>query len=100
MKDINIKYNVAVPVFFCYICVMSSQPNKSKKIYRAIIEISFVVFLFYSNLLMGEYNNTGLGKKNGIWWAINDIFTIENFFIAMLMAIISYVIFEFLRNKL
>ncbi len=79
---------------------MSSQPNKSKKIYRAIIEISFVVFLFYSNLLMGEFNNTGLGKKNGILWAINDIFTIENFFISVIMAIISYVIFEFLRNKL
>lgn len=70
------------------------------KILRALTEAGFIIFLFYSNLLMGEYNRTGKGHKNGLAWALHDIFTVNNFLIAAVAAIIGYLVFEFLRKKL
>ncbi len=32
-----------------------------KSIWRAVIEVSFIIFLFYSNLLMGEFEHSGMG---------------------------------------
>jgi hypothetical protein len=78
------------------------QKNKKKlkPIWRAIIELGFIVFLFYSNLLMGEYNHSGIGNKNGLLWALNDIFTIPNLTIAILFGLIGHLVFEFLRKRL
>jgi hypothetical protein len=67
---------------------------------RALIEVGSIVFLFYSNLLMGEYNHSGAGHKNGLVWALNDIFTVANFSIAIVTGIIGYFIFELLRRRL
>jgi hypothetical protein len=71
----------------------------NKNVWRAVIEISFIVFLFYSNLLMGEFERSGMGQKRGIAWAIGDVFTAANFEIAMIAALIGYVLFEFLRKQ-
>lgn len=66
---------------------------------RALIEVAFIIFLFYSNLLMGEFNRTnGTGKSFSV--ALYDIFTIKNFAIAIVAASIGYVIFERLRKQL
>ncbi len=70
------------------------------RIQRAFIETGFIIFLFYSNLLMGEYNKTGNGNKNGFLWALHDIFTITNFEIAFGAAIVGYVVVEFLRKNI
>jgi hypothetical protein len=70
-----------------------------KAIWRAVIEIGFIVFLFYSNLLMGEFERSGSGRGKGLAWAIADIFTISNLEIALLAALIGYFVFEFLRSK-
>jgi hypothetical protein len=70
-----------------------------KNLWRAVIEVSFIVFLFYSNLLMGEFERSGMGQKNGIAWAIRDVFTGANFEIAMVAALIGYILFDFLRKK-
>ncbi len=70
-----------------------------KNIWRAVIEVAFIVFLFYSNLLMGEFEGSGLGRKRGLAWAIGDVFTPANFGIAMIAALIGYSLFEFLRKK-
>ena len=70
-----------------------------KSVFRAMIEIGFIMFLFYANLLMGEFERSGLGRKNGIAWAIRDILTVANFEIATLAAFLGYVLFEFLRNR-
>jgi len=70
-----------------------------KAIWRAIVETGFIVFLFYSNLLMGEFTHTGKGQEMGLAWAIADILTPANFAIAVVAALIGYVVFEFLRNK-
>jgi hypothetical protein len=70
-----------------------------KSIWRAVIEVGFIVFLFYSNLLMGEFERSGSGLKRGLVWALEDVFTSANFAIAMLAGLIGYLLFEFLRNK-
>jgi len=70
-----------------------------QKIWRAIIEVGFVIFLFYSNLLMGEFEHSGAAQHRGIAWAISDIFTAENFVIAMIAALLGYLLFEFLRRR-
>jgi hypothetical protein len=64
-----------------------------------VIEVAFIVFLFYSNLLMGEFTvSNGHGKS--LAFALNDIFTGTNFAIAMIAALIGYGVFEHLRKKL
>jgi hypothetical protein len=66
---------------------------------RALIEVGFIIFLFYSNLLMGEFERSGMGHSKGLRWAISDIFTLPNFEIACIAAVIGYLLFEFLRTR-
>jgi hypothetical protein len=68
-------------------------------VWRAVIEVAFIMFLFYANLLMGEFERSGMGQKRGLAWAIADVFTAANFEIAMIAALIGYVLFEFLRKR-
>jgi hypothetical protein len=70
-----------------------------KNVWRAVIEVGFIIFLFYSNLLMGEFERSGMGLKRGITWAIRDVFTAANFEIATIAALIGYILFEFLRKR-
>jgi hypothetical protein len=70
-----------------------------KAIWRATIEVAFIVFLFYSNLLMGEYERSGPGRQMGLAWALADILTPANFGMAVAAALVGYVVFEFLRAK-
>jgi hypothetical protein len=66
---------------------------------RAVVEVAFIVFLFYSNLLMGEF--TGInGQGKTMAFALRDIFTGTNFAIALVSAFIGYAVFETLRKKL
>jgi hypothetical protein len=67
--------------------------------WRMLIEIGFIVFLFYSNLLMGEFERSGMGRRNGLLWALSDVFTIRNFEIAIVAATIGYLLIEFLRDR-
>lgn len=66
--------------------------------WRAVIEITFIVFLFYSNLLMGEFTRTHHARSLGD--ALRDIVTPDNFGIAIFSALVGYVVFEALRKKL
>lgn len=68
-------------------------------VWRALIEVAFIVFLFYSNLLMGEFNAAS-GKGKTLFFALHDIFTGTNFTIAIISASIGYAVFEFLRKRL
>jgi hypothetical protein len=75
----------------------SSRPRSHNPLVRAVIEIAFIVFLFYANLLMGEFNaNSGRGKTLAV--ALHDIFTVKDFTIAICSALIGYVVFEYLRK--
>lgn len=70
-----------------------------KTLTRALIEAGFIVFLFYANLLMGEFERSGAGRKMGLGWALRDVFTRENLIIAVVAAVIGYFLFEFLRKR-
>jgi len=81
---------------------MDSNPNDPRKLtpfWRAIVEISFIIFLFYSNLLMGEFTHANQQGKSLVF-AIKDIFTATNFAIAIISALIGYIVFEYLRKEL
>jgi hypothetical protein len=76
----------------------SSRPRRHNPLVRAVIEIAFIVFLFYSNLLMGEFNaHSEHGKTLAV--ALHDIFTVKDFTIAICSALIGYIVFEYLRRK-
>jgi len=70
-----------------------------KNVWRPVIEVAFIIFLFYSNLLMGEFERSGAGTRRGLAWALGDVFTVANFEIAASAALIGYVLFEFLRKR-
>ncbi len=71
-----------------------------RKLFRSIIEILFIIFLFYANLLMGEYTHSGRAIKKGIWWAAQDMITVNNFCIAFTLSVVGFIVFEFLRKKI
>jgi hypothetical protein len=78
---------------------IEKKPKRLAPIWRAVIEIGFIVFLFYSNLLMGEFSRTnGAGKT--FTFAIEDIFDRTNFAIAVTSGLIGYVVVEYLRKKI
>jgi hypothetical protein len=76
-----------------------TPPPRLRPFWRAFVEVAFIIFLFYSNLLMGEFTGVnGAGKS--LAFALRDIITPANFTIALFSAVIGYGIFEFLRKKL
>jgi len=76
-----------------------TPPPRLKPIWRAVIEVAFIVFLFYSNLLMGEFTGVN-GQGKSLAFALRDIVTPTNLAIAIVSACIGYAIFEYLRKKL
>ena len=64
-----------------------------------MVEVGFIIFLFYSNLLMGEFTRTNDQGKSFVF-AIKDIFTVANFGIAIFSGLIGYVVFEYLRKHI
>ncbi len=65
---------------------------------RAAIEVGFIIFLFYSNLLMGEFTlSAGRGKT--LLAAVVDVITLKNFAIALVTAVAGHIGFEVLRRK-
>lgn len=79
---------------------MSQRPNHPQQrnpILRGIIEVAFIIFLFYSNLLMGQFDaNSQHGKTLAV--AFQNIVTAKNLSIAIGSALIGYVVFEYLRK--
>ena len=69
------------------------------RIRRALTEVAFIIFLFYSNLLMGEFTRTN-GPGKTLAFALHDIFTGTNFAIALIAAVMGHGIFHYLRKKL
>lgn len=66
---------------------------------QAFVEIAFILFLFYANLLMGEFTRgSGIGKTLAL--ALYDVVTLKNFAIGLASAILGFAFFEYLRKKL
>lgn len=66
---------------------------------RAAIEISGILFLFYANLLMGEFTR-GAGRGKTLAYALLDIFTGKNFLIGVVAATVGFAVFEWFRMRL
>jgi hypothetical protein len=83
------------------ITMQSQRTNRRRltPLWRAVIEVGFIVFLFYSNLLMGEFTASNSHGKT-LTSALIDIFTAANFAIGLVSALIGYLVFEYLRKKL
>jgi len=78
--------------------VPKSKPKKVATVARATIEVAFILFLFYANLLMGEFTRSNQRGKTLIH-AIADIFTLTNFLIGAMAAVVGYLFFERLRRR-
>jgi hypothetical protein len=81
---------------------MHQEPTNRRRLillFRAVIEIVFIVFLYYSNLLMGEFTRTN-GRGKSIAFALSDIFTGTNFSIAIVSALVGWVVIEYFRREL
>jgi len=76
-----------------------TPPPRLKPVWRAVVEVAFIVFLFYSNLLMGEFTGVN-GQGKSFAFALRDVVTPVNFLIAVVSACIGHAVFEFLRKKL
>ena len=96
-QPLCVRYLLMVP--YSIESAMEVDTCMKRNAWRAVIEVGFIIFLFYSNLLMGEFERSGMGQKRGVAWAIGDIFTVANFEIAAIAALIGYILFEFLRKR-
>ena len=73
----------------------------SKKILRALAEIVFIIFLFYTNLLMGEFTHArSVPHSVTLLAGLADIFTPTNAIIGLIGAIIGYFCIEGFRKRL
>jgi hypothetical protein len=80
---------------------MATQPDPRRKltpVWRAVVETGFIVFLFYSNLLMGEFTRSA-GKGKTLAFALHDMVTGTNLAIGLCSALVGYLIVEFLRKR-
>jgi hypothetical protein len=75
------------------------QPRKLTPTWKAVVEIGFIIFLFYSNLLMGEFTRAN-GHGKSLTFAVEDIFSLTNLIIAVISGLLGYVVFEYLRKQL
>jgi hypothetical protein len=62
--------------------------------------MSFIIFLFYANLLMGQYNFGHHFCDRPILEALRTVFTLDNFIIALIAAFIGHVAFDYFRRRL
>jgi hypothetical protein len=73
----------------------------SKTLLRALAEIAFIIFLFYTNLLMGEFTRArSMPHSLSMLSALSDIFTPANAVIGLIGAIIGYFCIESFRKLL
>jgi hypothetical protein len=67
---------------------------------RAAVEMGFIIFLFYSNLLMGEYTRSNAGAGKSLMAAVANVVTAENFAVAVVTSLLGHLVFEHFRKKL
>jgi hypothetical protein len=66
--------------------------------WRAAVEVGFIIFLFYANLLMGEFTATN-GRGKSLAFALRDVITRTNLAIAIVTAVVGHFAFEMLRRR-
>jgi hypothetical protein len=79
---------------------MSRPSERYRNIRRALLEMAFIIFLFYSNLLMGQYNLGHRFSDRTMLEALKNIFTFDNFVIAAAAAFVGHVAFDYIRKRI
>lgn len=80
---------------------MEFMSSRSKKILRALAEIGFIVILFYTNLLMGEFTRAHMAERPlRLVSALYDILTTTNALIGLTGALVGYLFIEGIRTYL
>ena len=74
------------------------RPTRLQHFKTAAIEIGFILFLFYANLLMGEFTRS-TRVKHTVLFALGDVITPENLLIGFVAASLGHGIFEYLRRR-
>jgi hypothetical protein len=81
---------------------MAPNPKQTRRLapaWKAIVETGFIIFLFYSNLLMGEFTRAN-GRGKSLAFAFGDIFSATNLAIAVISGLLGYLGFNHLRKYL
>jgi len=77
------------------------MPTLSRRLLRALAEITFIIFLFYTNLLMGEFTRFRRAEHAAsVIAALYDLFTPANALIGLIGAVIGYFCIEGIRKRL
>jgi hypothetical protein len=76
----------------------ATERRKLPPIWRTIVEVGIIVFLFYSTLFMREFTHSSEQGKSLVF-AIKDIFTLNSFIVAMISALIAHIVLEYLRKQ-
>jgi hypothetical protein len=66
---------------------------------RAVVEVAFILFLFYANLLMGQYVRNA-PPHTPLISALHNIATLDDFVIGLSCAVVGHAIFDALRRRL
>jgi hypothetical protein len=78
---------------------MATRSETSRNIRRILLEMAFILFLFYANLLMGQYNLGHSFADKPILVAISNICTVDNLIIGIAAAFVGHVAFDYLRKR-
>ena len=78
---------------------MATNPKPAIRvpILTAAAEVCLIVFLLYAVLLMAEFS-CGNGEGKSLGMAVQNIFTLANFEIAVISGIIGCFVIEYLRR--
>jgi len=77
------------------------MPTLSRRLLRALAEITFIIFLFYTNLLMGEFTRFRRAEHAAsVIAALYDLFTPANALVGLIGAVIGYFCIEGIRKRL
>lgn len=63
-----------------------------------MVEIGFIIFLLYTTLLMREFTHAS-GQGINLAFAIQDIFTLTNFIIAIISGMVGCLVFEYIKTQ-
>jgi hypothetical protein len=74
------------------------QPRKLTPTWKVLVEVCFIIFLFYSNLLMGEFTRAN-GRGKSLAFAVEDIFSVTNLIIAVISGSLGYLVFNYFRER-
>ena len=76
------------------------KKEKNVPVLTALVEMGFIIFLFYSNILMGEFTRAKMALNRDFSEVFTDVFTWTNFLIAIVASFFGHFVFTFFRKRI